>query len=135
GEGGMGIVYKALDRRLKRTVALKMIRGSRAGADDRRRFQAEAEAVAKLEHPGIVHIYEVGEYERQPFVALEYLDGGPLPQHLNRGPQAPPAAAQLIETLARSVHYAHSMGVIHRDLKPANILMQRLAGSSSQIGA
>ena len=134
GEGGMGIVYKALDRRLKRPVALKMIRNARAGAEERRRFQAEAEAVAKLDHPGIVHIYEVGEYERQPFVALEYLDGGTLAQHLNSVPQAPPAAALLIETLARSVHYAHGIGVIHRDLKPANILMQRIAESASGIG-
>ena len=135
GEGGMGIVYKALDRRLKRTVALKMIRGSRASVEERRRFQGEAEAVAKLDHPGIVHIYEVGDFERQPFVALEYLDGGSLAQHLNSVPQAPTAAGHLIETLARGVHYAHSMGVIHRDLKPANILMQRIAKTASHTGA
>ncbi|MSQ96898.1 MAG: hypothetical protein EXR98_20415 [Gemmataceae bacterium] len=134
GEGGMGIVYKALDRRLKRTVALKMIRTGRAGEQVRSQFQAEAEAVARLDHPGIVHIYEIGEYDHQPFFALEYLDGGSLSARLNGSPQPPAASARVLETLARSVHYAHSAGIIHRDLKPANILLQKVVESASQKG-
>jgi hypothetical protein len=125
GEGGMGIVYKAFDQRLKRTVALKMIRGSRAGPEDLRRFRSEAEAVAKLDRPGIVHIYEFGEHQQEPFFALEYVDGGSLSGHLNGQPQAPAQAARLVEDLARSVEDAHRLGIIHRDLKPGNILLQR----------
>ena len=134
GEGGMGIVYQALDRRLKRTVALKMIRGSGAGTEVRRRFQSEAEAVAKLDHPGIAHIYESGEYDKQPYFVMEYVDGGSLSSHLDGVPLAPIAAAHLAETLARSVHYAHKHGIIHRDLKPGNILLQKIGDSASQSG-
>ena len=135
GEGGMGIVYKAIDLRLKRLVALKMIRTSRAGTAERLRFQREAEAVAKLDHPGIVHIYDIGEFDGQPFFALEYLDGGSLSSLLKGLPQAPIASARLVETLAQSVHYAHSHGIIHRDLKPGNVLLaadgrQQAAGLS-----
>jgi WD40 repeat protein len=131
GEGGMGIVYKAFDQRLKRTVALKMIRGSRASPEDLRRFRSEAEAVAKLDRPGIVHIYEFGEHEQEPFFALEYVDGGSLSGHLNGQPQAPAQAARLVEDLARSVAEAHRLGIIHRDLKPGNILLQRTAAAAA----
>jgi eukaryotic-like serine/threonine-protein kinase len=124
GEGGMGIVYKAIDHRLKRTVALKMIRAG-SGSADRQRFQSEAEAVARLDHPHIVQIFEVGDFEGQPYFALEFMDGGSLTQLLNGQPQPAPLAAQLVETLAHAVHYAHSQGIIHRDLKPGNILLQR----------
>ena len=127
----MGIVYKAFDQRLKRTVALKMIRGSRAGPEERRRFKIEAEQVARLDRPGVVHIYEFGEHEQQPFFALEYVDGGSLSGQLNGLPQAPVRAARLIEDLARSVEQAHRLGIIHRDLKPGNILLQKTTDAAA----
>ncbi len=131
GQGGMGIVYKAFDQRLKRHVAVKMVRGA-LGADDRKRFQREAEAVAKLDHPNIVHIYEVGEHDQQPFFALEYVDSGSLSKLIAGKPQAWAFCAQMIETLGRAIHHAHGHGIIHRDLKPANILLHQLREEKSQ---
>src|SRR5439155_24716563 len=87
------------------------------------RLGAEAEAVARLQHPNIVQIYEVGEQGGRPFLSLEYVDGGSLAQRLDDAPQPPAAAARLVETLARAVHAAHRQQVVHRDLKPANILL------------
>lgn len=125
GRGGMGIVYRARQIGLNRVVALKMLRdGLSANPGDRARFRAEASAVSRLRHPNIVQIYEIGEHEGQPFLALEYIDGGPLNLRLAGQPLPPAHAASLIETLARAVHYAHSQGVVHRDLKPANVLLQ-----------
>jgi WD40 repeat protein len=125
GRGGMGVVYKARQTSLNRLVALKMIlAGPHAGAKDLSRFRQEAEAVARLRHPNIIQIYDVGEAEGRPFFALEFVEGDSL-AHLLRGtPQPCTPAARLAETLARAVHYAHQQGVIHRDLKPANILLQ-----------
>jgi eukaryotic-like serine/threonine-protein kinase len=124
GRGGMGIVYKARQANLNRFVALKMIlAGSGASAEDLARFQAEAEAVAKLQHPNIVQVYEVGQHEDRPFFSLEFVDGGCLSSKLKRTPQTPEFAAQLTATLARAIHAAHKKGIIHRDLKPANILL------------
>jgi serine/threonine protein kinase len=126
GRGGMGVVYKACQTKLNRLVALKMIlAGSLAVAKERARFQLEAEAVARLQHPNIVQIYEVGEVEGRPFFALEYVPGGSLADRLDGTPVLPNSAAQLIETLARAMHYAHERGIVHRDLKPANILLVR----------
>jgi WD40 repeat protein/serine/threonine protein kinase len=126
GRGGMGIVYKARQLSLNRIVALKMIRaGAHAGATDLARFRAEAEAVARLQHPNIVPVYEVGQHEGRPFFSLELCDGGSLGRQLDHMPQPPMAAARLTATLARAVQYAHSRGVIHRDLKPANILLEK----------
>jgi tetratricopeptide (TPR) repeat protein len=125
GRGGMGVVYKARQTKLQRLVALKMIRaGVQAGSEELLRFRIEAEAVAAVQHPNIVQIYEVGEHDGCPFFSLEYVAGGSLQQRLAAGPVAPPEAAVLIETLARAVHHAHLRGVIHRDLKPANILLR-----------
>jgi WD40 repeat protein/serine/threonine protein kinase len=127
GQGGMGVVFKAQDRRLKRFVAIKMIRGGGDfDGEERRRFQLEAEAVAKLDHPNIVHIFEIGEHRGEPFFALEFVEGGSLKSVLQGKPQAPHFCAQMIETLARAIHHAHQQGVVHRDLKPANILLHRL---------
>jgi tRNA A-37 threonylcarbamoyl transferase component Bud32 len=124
GRGGMGVVYKARQKKLNRLVALKMIlAGAHAAPAHLVRFRCEAEAVAQLQHPHIVQIYEIGETDRKPFFSLEYVDGGSLAQYLAGTPQPPPLAAQLTEKLARAVDYAHRRGIIHRDLKPANVLL------------
>jgi WD40 repeat protein/tRNA A-37 threonylcarbamoyl transferase component Bud32 len=122
--GGMSVVYKARQLRPERTVALKMLLGGVfAEAERRARFLAEADAVARLRHPHIVQIHEVGYHHGLPFLSLEFMEGGSLAQHLGGQPLPPREAASLLETLARAVHYAHSQGVVHRDLKPANILL------------
>jgi serine/threonine protein kinase len=124
GRGGMGVVYRARQLGLRRTVALKMIStGAPTGSKDLARFRAESEALARLQHPNIVQIYDVGEAAGRPYFVLEYVAGGSLAQHLRGKPQPVRAAAQLVEMLAQAVHAAHSGGVIHRDLKPANILL------------
>jgi hypothetical protein len=124
GRGGMGVVYKARQVRLKRLVALKMILGgAHAGPRERARFHTEAEVVARLQHPNIVQVYEVGEHQGQPYMALELVEGGNLARLLRGGPQPPRAAAGLVEVLARAVQEAHQQGVLHRDLKPSNVLL------------
>jgi serine/threonine protein kinase len=124
GRGGMGVVYKARQPGLKRLVALKMVlAGGHAGAGDLVRFRAEAEAVARLQHPNIVQIYEVGEEDGRPFFSLEYVDGGSLATRIAGTPQPPRDAAKLLHALAPAVEYAHQHAVLHRDLKPANILL------------
>ncbi|HEX5272457.1 MAG TPA: protein kinase, partial [Gemmataceae bacterium] len=124
GRGGMGVVYKARQTKLNRQVALKMIRaGGSAGEADLARFRVEAEAVARMQHPNIVQIYEVGETDGCPFFSLEYVDGGSLDRKLQGTPQPPRKAAEMMETLARAIDFAHQKGIVHRDLKPANVLM------------
>jgi WD40 repeat protein len=124
GKGGMGIVYKARQVALGRTVALKMIlHAEHAGDDERRRFRAEAEAVASLQHPHIVQIHEVGEHAGLPYFSLEFCPGGSLEKELDGTPWEGKRAAVLIETLARAMHAAHQKGLVHRDLKPANVLL------------
>jgi eukaryotic-like serine/threonine-protein kinase len=124
GRGGMGVVYKARQRGLQRLVALKMIlAGNHAGEVQLARFKTEAEAVARLQHPNIVQIHEIGEHEGLPYFSLEFVDGGALDKKTGGIPHAPRDAAQMIETLARAMHFAHKQGIVHRDLKPANILM------------
>src|SRR5207249_5329857 len=123
GRGGMGIVYQARQLSLDRVVALKMISG-RAELDDRTRFRTEAEAVARLQHPHIVQIYEIGEWDGRPYIALEFVEGGSLADQIKGAPQPARASAALVETLARAMHHAHQHGILHRDLKPANILLR-----------
>jgi serine/threonine protein kinase len=133
GRGGMGIVYQARQLGLGRTVALKTIlTGIQAGPKDLARFRAEAAAIARLQHPNIVQIYDVGEAAGRPYFVLEFVAGGSLAQHLQGTPQPVRPAAQMVETLARAVHAAHANGVIHRDLKPANILLQRGEGRGTK---
>jgi len=123
GRGGMGVVYKARQVGLNRIVALKMVlSGAHASAHQLGRFRTEAEAVARLRHPNIVAIHEVGERDGLPYFSLEYLDGGSLTDLIKREPQPPERAATIAAQLARGVQYAHAHGIIHRDLKPANIL-------------
>ncbi len=124
GRGGMGVVYKARQIGLKRIVALKMILNAQYAADDvRGRFRLEAEAVARLQHPHIVQIHDIGEHDGTPFFSLEFCPGGSLDRKLGGVPMEPRTAAELLEVLARAVHAAHLANVIHRDLKPANILL------------
>ena len=124
GEGGMGIVFKAKQARLNRLVALKMIRaGAGARPQDLARFEAEAQAVAAIEHPNIVRIFEIGEHGGMPFCSLEYLSGGSLAKLIGSKPQPPADAARIVSTLASAMDVAHKRGIIHRDLKPANVLL------------
>lgn len=124
GRGGMGVVYKARHRALKRTVALKMILGGgHAGPGALARFKVEAEAVARLQHSNIVQIHEVGEAGGHPYCALEFIEGGNLAVKIKGKPLPAREAARLVEALARAMQLAHSRNVVHRDLKPANVLL------------
>jgi WD40 repeat protein/tRNA A-37 threonylcarbamoyl transferase component Bud32 len=124
GQGGMGIVYKARQRILNRLVALKMVlAGAHARPQDLVRFLAEAETVARLQHPHIVQIHDIGQQGGLPYLALEYAEGGSLAQKLRGTPLSAIESARLVETLARTMHFAHERGIVHRDLKPANVLL------------
>src|SRR5262249_15060573 len=124
GRGGMGVVYKARHLKLNRVVALKMIlSGAHAGAEEAASFRTEAEAIARLQHPGIVVVFEVGEHDGRPFVALEFVEGGSLGRKLAGTPMQPRDAAALVRKLAEAVQAAHDAKVIHRDLKPGNVLL------------
>lgn len=128
GRGGMGVVYRAIDRSLKRTVALKsVLTGDMATERDLMRFRFEAEAAAGLDHPAIVPVYAFGEFDGRPFLVMKMMDGGSLSARLRQnGPGfrlSPHEAARLVRDIAHGVHHAHQRGLLHRDLKPANILL------------
>jgi len=124
GRGGMGVVYKARQRSLKRTVAIKLlVSGAYSSESLLRRFQIEAESAASLQHPGIVAIYEFGENDNQPFYAMEYVEGRNLSEVSGGRPLAPTRAASYLRAIAEAVQYAHSRGILHRDLKPSNVLI------------
>src|SRR5262245_22593143 len=124
GRGGMGVVYKARQRSLNRLVAVKMIKaGHWASADEVRRFHNEAEAVANLDHPGIVPIHEVGEHRRRHYFSMKLIEGPSLADRLADYAADPRQAARVVATIARAVHHAHQRGILHRDLKPSNILL------------
>jgi tetratricopeptide (TPR) repeat protein len=127
GRGGCGVVYRAVDRSLARTVALKLLR-SGAGESLRERFRREAAAQGQLRHANIVQIFGVGEVDGQPYLALEYVAGGSLSRFTAGHPQDPKVAAALIEALARGMAAAHAAGLVHRDLKPANVLLEPRPG-------
>ena len=123
GHGGMGVVYRARQVGLNRLVAVKMIRGgAQARPEYFGRFRVEAEAVARLDHPNIIRIHDIGEADGLPFVSLELLDGGDLAGRLAGTPQPGTSAALLLITLSKAIQFAHAVGIVHRDLKPANIL-------------
>ncbi|HOY57320.1 MAG TPA: protein kinase [Verrucomicrobiota bacterium] len=126
GYGGMGVVFRARQVSLNRSVAIKMIlHGSFASEEFMRRFGAEAQTVAQLRHPNIVGIHEVGEHEGQPYFSMEYVLGMTLSERVRAGPMPPREAARCVATVARAIQYAHDSGVLHRDLKPSNILLDR----------
>lgn len=120
----MGVVYRARQKSLNRIVALKMIlAGQLASKNEVQRFLTEAEAAAKLEHSGIVPIYDIGEINGQHYFSMPLIDGPSLAERLQRGPMASEEAARCLNQVANAVHFAHQQGIIHRDLKPANILL------------
>ncbi|WP_020473020.1 WD40 domain-containing protein [Zavarzinella formosa] len=121
GEGGMGVVYRATQLKLNRTVAVKMLLG-RAGAREIIRFLAEAQAVGSIDHPNVVKVFESGDGNGNPYLAMEYLPGGSLADLLKKSPPAPREAATLVRKLALGMQAAHDLQIIHRDLKPANVL-------------
>src|SRR6266704_305774 len=124
GRGGQGVVFRARQKSLNRTVALKVISlGQWASKAHLKRFRREAEAAASLDHPSIVPIYEVGEREGSCYFSMKFIDGGQLDEVTKRQPISARTAAELIAKLARTVHHAHEHGILHRDIKPGNILI------------
>jgi len=124
GRGGMGVVFRARQLSLDREVAIKMIlRGRLASDSDLQRFLAEAAATARLDHPNIVPVYDVGDVDGRPFFSMRYIEGDTLAQRLRDGPMPQRGAAAMVSALARAIGYAHDEGVLHRDLKPSNILL------------
>jgi serine/threonine protein kinase len=133
GRGGMGVVYKAIDLRLKRPVALKVIlNGEHASSEQRERLRQEAETIATLHHPGIVQIYEIGEHQGHLYLALELLDAQGLQTVMKTAPHSAKWSAALIKQLAEIIDYSHKNGIIHRDLKPENILFSHPLQETSQ---
>src|SRR5205085_5314288 len=124
GRGGQGVVFRARQKSLNRTVALKVISlGQWASKAHLKRFRLEAEAAARLEHPGIVPIHEVGERDGSCYFSMKFVEGGQLDEVVRRAPTSIRQAAELIAKVARTVHYAHEHGILHRDIKPGNILL------------
>jgi TolB-like protein/Tfp pilus assembly protein PilF len=124
GRGGQGVVFRARQKSLNRTVALKVISlGQWASKAHLKRFRLEAEAAAHLEHPGIVPIHEVGERDGQCYFSMKFVEGGQLDEVVRRAPMSIRQGAELIAKVARTVHYAHEHGILHRDIKPGNILL------------
>lgn len=132
GRGGMGVVYKARQVGLNRTVALKMIlSGAHASRNDVERFRREAEAIARLRHENIVQVYQIDEHEGRPFFSMEFVGGGSLADRIQGKPQPARESAAMVEQLARAVHVAHEAGIVHRDLKPANVLLAACSSADS----
>jgi WD40 repeat protein len=124
GRGSFGVVYQARQAGLNRVVALKVVlAGVHAGPEELERFRREAEAMARLQHPNIVQVHEVGEHDGRPFFSMEFCPGGSLADKLGGTPLPARQGAELVQTLARALHAAHGQGVVHRDLKPANVLL------------
>src|SRR5207302_2434882 len=126
GRGGQGVMFRSRQKSLNRTVALKVISlGQWASKAHLKRFRLEAEAAARLEHPGIVPIHEVGERDGSCYFSMKFIEGGQLDEVARRTPISIRQAAELIAKLARTVHYAHEHGILHRDIKPGNVLLDQ----------
>ena len=126
GRGGMGVVYKAEHKTLKRTVAIKMIlAGQHAGESAKNRFLSEAQAVAHLQHPNIVQIFDIGEHEGLPFFSIEFVDGSPLDELIKDNPTSHRETAEIVAKLSEAMQYAHDEGILHRDIKPGNVLIAK----------
>ena len=124
GRGGVGVVYKAAHLRLNRVVALKMLlAGALATRAERQRFSRESEVVAKLRHPNIVQVYDVGDLDGRPYFTMEFVEGGSLAEMIAGTPRPARQSAELVATLAEAMQAAHRGGIVHRDLKPSNILL------------
>ena len=122
--GGMGVVYQARQEGLDRSVALKLISGGvLAGKEERSRFRLEAEAAARLDHPGIISIYDIGSWRGYEYFSMAYIDGPTLQEHVDARDLSDDRTATLMQCIAEAVHYAHRAGIVHRDLKPDNILI------------
>jgi serine/threonine protein kinase len=124
GGGSTSVVYKAWQAGLRRLVALKVVRPDlRIGSQERARFRTEGEAVARVQHPNVVQIHDIGEWRGRPYLVLEYVEGGSLAARLTAGPLPLAEAVPLVEALARTMHHVHQRGILHRDLNPANVLL------------
>ncbi len=145
GRGGMGAVYRAQQTSTSRTVALKVLsRGSQTDAGGLQQFRGEAEMVARLEHPRIVPLYDYGEYNGAPYLAMRFLSGGTVADLISAGPIAPAQAVRWLGAVAEAIDYAHMQGVIHRDIKPSNMLLDEaknayladfgIAGALQEVG-
>jgi WD40 repeat protein len=123
GRGAVGVVYRARQLSCERVVAIKMLLPWQADAESLHRFRIEVRALAALQHPNIVQVYEAGQVQGLPYFTMEFVEGETLAERINGQPQPAPWAAGLVETLARAVHFAHQQGIIHRDLKPSNVFL------------
>ncbi len=126
GRGGMGVVVRAFDPNLRREVAIKMLIDSLArpaGTEELERFSREARVTARLRHPGIVSVHEVGQHQGRPFIVMDYVDGEPLDRVVGRDRPEPRRVAQLVIEIAQALQHAHAEGVVHRDIKPQNVLV------------
>src|SRR5271154_6932707 len=123
GEGGMGIVYSAIDTRLNRPVALKMILDSGYDEDSRKRFLREAQAAARVTHPNICRLYDIGEVNGQPFLVMELLEGESISERLRRGPLPLAEALQVMLSILSALAALHKSSIVHRDLKPSNVFL------------
>lgn len=134
GRGGMGVVYRAVQPALNRQVAIKMIgQLARASQQELSRFRLEAEACAAMNHPNIAQVYDVGEMDGQPYIAMELVCGPTLAEHLKQQPMEYEQATRLLIALTQAVQHAHACGIIHRDLKPTNILLKEFTGDGSDV--
>jgi len=126
GEGGMGVVYKAEDTKLNRTVALKFLPTNKLGTgEEKQRFEQEAKAAAQLNHTNIATIYEINEHEGETFIAMEYIEGETISDKVKNRPLKIKDAIKIAKQIAEGLHSAHEVGIVHRDIKSANIMLTK----------